>query len=61
MGQELAGTAVNRRRQVEMRRRMRDYIEEVIGGWLFAHTSTGREKFEAVGKREWVLENSTGR
>ena len=50
-----------RRRQVEMRRRMRDYIEEVTGGWLFAHTSTGREKFEVVGQREWVLENGRGR
>ena len=47
----LAGTAVVRRRQVEMRRRMRDYIEEVTGGWLFAHTSTGSEKFEVVGVR----------
>ena len=41
--------------------RKRDYIEEVTGGWLFVHTSTGREKFEVVSQREWVLENGRGR
>ena len=50
-----------RRRQVEMRRRMRDYIKEVTRGWLFAHTRIGRERFEVVGRREWVLQNSRGR
>ena len=42
---------MDRRRQVEMRRRMRDDIEEVTGGWLFVHTRTGSERFEVVGKR----------
>ena len=42
---------MNRRRQVEMCGRERDYIEEVTGGWLFAHTKTGSERFEVVGIR----------
>ena len=52
---------MGRNRQVEMRRRMRDYIEEVIGGWSLAHMRMGSERFEVVGKREWILENSRGR
>ena len=27
------------------------YVEEVTGGWLFAHTKTGSERFEVIGKR----------
>ena len=41
---------MDRRSQVEMRRRTRDYFEEVAGGWLFAHMRTGSERFEVVGK-----------
>ena len=49
------------RRQVEKCGGRRNYIGEVTGGWLFAHTSIGRERFGVVGKREWVLEDSRGR
>ena len=49
------------RRQVEKCGGRRNHVEEVTGGWLFVHTRTGSEKFEVVGKREWVLENGRGR
>ena len=61
MGQELAGTAVDGRRQVEKCGGRRNHVEEVTGGWLFARARAEGERFEVVGKREWVLENGRGR